>query len=330
MYGRRMIEVEHLSKVYGSTPAIRDVTFRVETGEIVGFLGPNGAGKTTTMRILTGYLPATTGRAQVAGFEVHDQPMAVRRVMGYLPELPPLYPHMRVEEFLWFVSRLKGVPAGDRGARVQAALLRCQLGDCRRQWIGRLSKGYRQRVGLAQAIVHDPPVLILDEPTVGLDPKQIREVRDLIRSFGGEKTVILSSHILPEVSMTCDRVVIIDQGEVIATNTPEELQSQSVGQQVYEVEWQGGEGAAMPDLTAIPGVLHLEWLGGGNGEGDRRRCRLICTPEGDPGPQIAAALVHGGMALCELRRSRPSLEDVFLGLITQESPEAEATDDVVV
>ena len=215
-----MIEVEHLNKVYGSTSAIEDVTFNVEEGEILGFLGPNGAGKTTTMRILTGYLPATSGTARIAGLDVHEHSLAVRQRIGYLPENPPLYPEMSVQGFLFFVARIKGVSAGDRKAKVAAAMERCNLTEKRHVLIRKLSKGYRQRVGIAQAIVHDPPAIILDEPTVGLDPRQIIDVRNLIKSLAGSHTIIISTHILPEVSMTCNRVAIINGGKVVATNTP--------------------------------------------------------------------------------------------------------------
>ena len=224
-----MIEVEHLSKIYGSTTAITDVTFSVEPGEILGFLGPNGAGKTTTMRILAGYLPATTGTAKIAGYDVHDHSLLVRQRIGYLPETPPLYPEMTVEGFLHFVARIKGVSSGDRPTKVTAAINRCNLEDKRKVIIRKLSKGYRQRVGIAQAIVHDPPAIILDEPTIGLDPRQIIEVRNLIKSLAGTHTIILSTHILPEVSMTCSRVAIINRGQIVATNTPENLMTQLTG-----------------------------------------------------------------------------------------------------
>ena len=197
-----MIEVENLSKVYGETQAIKDVSFSVPKGSILGFLGPNGVGKTTTMRILTGYIPANEGTAKIDGFEVHDQPMAVRERIGYLPETPPLYPDMTVSEFLHFVCKIKGISAGDRSQKVAQALQYCQIEDKSKTIIRKLSKGYRQRVGIAQAIVHEPPVIILDEPTVGLDPRQIIEVRNLIKSLAGERTIILSTHILPEVSMS--------------------------------------------------------------------------------------------------------------------------------
>jgi ABC-2 type transport system ATP-binding protein len=221
----QMIEVEHLTKTYGSTTAITDVTFSVEPGEILGFLGPNGAGKTTTMRILAGYLPASSGTAKIDGYDVHDHSLLVRQRIGYLPETPPLYPEMTVEGFLHFVARIKGVSAGDRSKKVTAAINRCNLEDKRQVIIRKLSKGYRQRVGIAQAIVHDPPAIILDEPTVGLDPRQITEVRNLIKSLAGTHTIILSTHILPEVSMTCSRVAIINRGQIVTTNTPENLKS---------------------------------------------------------------------------------------------------------
>ncbi len=235
-----MIEVEHLSKVYGSTPAITDVTFNVAPGEILGFLGQNGAGKTTTMRILAGYLPASSGTARIAGYDVHDNSLLVRQRIGYLPETPPLYPEMTVAGFLDFVARIKGVSAGDRTTKVKAAIKRCNLEEKAKVIIRKLSKGYRQRVGIAQAIVHDPPAIILDEPTVGLDPRQIIEVRNLIKSLAGTHTIILSTHILPEVSMTCSRVAIINKGKIVATNTPDNLMTQLTGGSGYEIEI-GGE-----------------------------------------------------------------------------------------
>lgn len=236
-----MIEAENLTKIYGNTSVLRDVTFRVEPGQILGFLGPNGAGKTTTMRILTGYLPATEGTARVAGFDVHGDSIAVRKQIGYLPETPPLYPEMTVEGFLHFVARIKGVPSGDRRDRVQWAIQRCSLGEKQGLPIRKLSKGFRQRVGIAQAIVHNPPVIVLDEPTVGLDPRQIIEVRNLIKSLAGDHTIILSTHILPEVSMTCDRVAIINRGSLVATDTLENLTGVLGNQWRYTLEIAHGE-----------------------------------------------------------------------------------------
>ena len=255
-----MIEVEQLSKLYGTSPAIQDVSFTVKKGEILGFLGPNGAGKTTTMRILTGYLPATSGTARVAGFDVHDDSMAVRQRIGYLPETPPLYPEMTVEGFLHFVARIKGVAAGDRTERVKIAMTRCNLLEKRKILIRKLSKGFRQRVGIAQAIVHDPPVIILDEPTVGLDPRQIIDVRNLIKSLAGDHTIILSTHILPEVKMTCDRITIINRGQVVATNSPSELVSQLQGSTQYELDVAGPVEAAIPQIEQLDFVetVHLK------------------------------------------------------------------------
>lgn len=320
-----MIEVEHLSKYYGSSTAIDDVTFSVKPGEILGFLGPNGAGKTTTMRILTGYLPASGGTARVAGFDVHDDSMAVRQRIGYLPETPPLYPDMTVEAFLYFVARLKHVAAGDRSTRVASAMQRCNLLDKRGVLIRKLSKGFRQRVGIAQAIVHDPAVIILDEPTVGLDPRQIIDVRNLIRSLAGEHTIILSTHILPEVSVTCDRVTIINQGRVVATNTPDQLVAQLTGGLGYDLEIEGdGEQVrqALQDLMPVQSVQIVP------SEGQARQ-HLQITTEGpeDPGREIAAIVVGAGLGLYEMRRRQVSLEDVFLQLTTMESAASNAFED---
>ncbi|MBN3875535.1 MULTISPECIES: ABC transporter ATP-binding protein [unclassified Nostoc] len=316
-----MIEVEHLSKIYGSTPAITDVTFSVEPGEILGLLGPNGAGKTTTMRILAGYLPATNGNARIAGYDVHENSLAVRQRIGYLPETPPLYPDMTVEGFLHFVARIKGVPAGDRPNKVTAAIERCNLEDKRRVIIRKLSKGYRQRVGIAQAIVHDPPAIILDEPTVGLDPRQIIEVRNLIKSLAGTHTIILSTHILPEVSMTCSRVAIINRGKVVATNTPENLMTQLTGGSGYELEIEGEAALAKQVLQKVAGVSLIESIptaGGHQPQENRAYLRVISQPGKEPGKDIATTLVRAGFGLHELRRVNATLEDVFLQLTTEE------------
>ncbi|MBE9101335.1 ABC transporter ATP-binding protein [Vacuolonema iberomarrocanum] len=316
-----MIEADHLSKTYGSTLAVEDVTFSVEAGEILGFLGPNGAGKTTTMRILAGYLPASRGTARIAGFDVHENSMAVRQNIGYLPESPPLYPDMTVEGFLWFVARLKGVAAGDRASRVAAAIERCNLEEKRDVLIRKLSKGFRQRVGIAQALVHDPPVIILDEPTVGLDPRQIIDVRNLIKSLAGDHTIILSTHILPEVSMTCSRVAIINKGRVVATDSPDHLMAGLRGGQGYEVEIAGDMAAVEPMLQQLPEVRSIEALsesGGDLAEG-HRRLRVMTQGDRDPGQAIAATIVGSGVGLYEMRRIRLSLEEVFLELTTQEA-----------
>lgn len=313
-----MIEVEHLSKLYGSTAAIQDVTFSVEQGEILGFLGPNGAGKTTTMRILTGYLPATTGTARIAGFDVHENSMAVRQRIGYLPETPPLYPDMTVEGFLHFVARIKGVVAGDRPQRVENAVKRCNLLEKRQVLIRKLSKGFRQRVGIAQAIVHDPPAIILDEPTVGLDPRQIIDVRHLIKSLAGEHTIILSTHILPEVSMTCSRVAIINRGQVVATNTPEQLMAELAGEAGYELEVEGAISQLANRLQSLPAVKAVELVPDDALADNHHKLRLSLAAGADPGREIAAVVVGSGLGLYEMRRIRVSLEDVFLELTTEE------------
>jgi ABC-2 type transport system ATP-binding protein len=313
-----MIEVEHLSKIYGSTPAITDVTFNVEPGEILGFLGPNGAGKTTTMRILAGYLPATEGTARIAGYDVHDHSLSVRQRIGYLPETPPLYPEMTVEGFLNFVAQIKGVAAGDRPSQVSAAITRCNLQQKRQVIIRKLSKGYRQRVGIAQAIVHDPPAIILDEPTVGLDPRQIIEVRNLIKSLAGTHTIILSTHILPEVSMTCSRVAIINRGIIVATNTPDELMAQLTGGTGYEIEISGEAALAKQVLQKVPNVGLVESKPITVGEDNRTQLRVISQSGTEPGQEIAATLVRAGFGLYEMRRVSATLEDVFLQLTTEE------------
>ena len=311
-----MIEVEHLSKIYGSTAAIQDVDFSVATGEILGFLGPNGAGKTTTMRILAGYIPATTGTARIAGFDVHEKSLEVRQNIGYLPENPPLYPDMTVEGFLTFVASIKGIPAGDRSSKVNSAIERCQLTEKRKVLIHKLSKGYKQRVGIAQAIVHDPPVIILDEPTVGLDPKQIIEVRHLIKSLANQHTIILSTHILPEVSMTCDRVTIINRGKIIATNTPENLLSELTGNTGYQLEIEGNTDNLESLLKQINGITQvmikpLEIQ-------SRAILEIRTDSTQELGREIANLLINNNLGLYEMRRTRATLEDVFLNLITTE------------
>ena len=316
-----MIEVDQLSKVYGSTAAIKEVSFTVEPGEILGFLGPNGAGKTTTMRILTGYLPASAGTARIAGKDVHTDSMAVRQSIGYLPETPPLYPEMTVESFLNFVARIKGVPAGDRATRVTSAIERCNLQEKRKVIIRKLSKGFRQRVGIAQAIVHNPPVIVLDEPTVGLDPVQIIEVRNLIKSLAGEHTIILSTHILPEVSMTCDRITIINQGEIVATDSPENLVERLTGKGGYWVELRGEVDSSLSTLRSVPGVVDAE-MAVTEGLADGHWRYQVTTETEDAGSAIATAVVTQGLELFELSRSRASLEDVFINLTMQE-PAAE-------
>jgi len=319
-----MIEVEHLGKTYGTTTAIDDVTFRAESGEILGFLGPNGAGKTTTMRILAGYLPASAGTARVAGFDVHTDSMAVRQRIGYLPESPPLYPGMTVAGFLHFVAQIKGVPAGARQERAAISMDRCGLADKANVLIRKLSKGYRQRVGIAQAIIHDPPVIILDEPTVGLDPRQIQEVRQLIKSLAGDHTIILSTHILPEVSVTCDRVTIINRGRVVATDRPDNLMDHLGSETTHELVIGGDSALAQDQIAALPGVRGVEVL---PPIGELHQLR-IRSDRDDLAPILASTLVAAAIPLHELRRRTASLEDVFLDLTTTEpAPGSRASED---
>jgi ABC-2 type transport system ATP-binding protein len=319
-----MIEVDHLHKVYGATVALEDISFRVDPGEILGFLGPNGAGKTTTMRILTGYLPATQGTARVADFDVHTDSMAVRQRIGYLPERPPLYLDMTVAAFLHFVAQIKGVAAGDRPTQVQYAMQRCGLQEKQSAFIRTLSKGFRQRVGIAQAIVHDPPVIILDEPTSGLDPRQNSEVRNLIRSLAGDHTIILSTHILPEVDATCDRVAIINHGQLVAAGKLNTLMKQLNGSISYELEVRGDSAELERVVAAVPGVRTVEFANSPLPTDSRHRF-VVKADDQDPGEAIAAAIVHGGFGLCELRRHQASLEDVFLNLTTEEPTETVTT-----
>jgi ABC-2 type transport system ATP-binding protein len=318
-----VIEVKHLSKNYGSTPGIQDISFNVEPGEIMGFLGPNGAGKTTTMRILAGYLPATAGTARIAGYDVHENSLLVRQRIGYLPETPPLYPEMTVEGFLYFVAQIKGVSAGNRAAAVKRAIERCNLQQKSKVLIRKLSKGFRQRVGIAQAIVHDPPVIILDEPTVGLDPRQIIDVRNLIKSLAGSHTIILSTHILPEVSMTCDRVTIINGGKVVVTNTPAGLEASLASGVGYEVEIDGEATEAVKQLQFLLDVRLVEIAPTENKESDRTVLKVASEPGTEPGGDIVQVLVNMGINVYEMRRTRASLEDVFL-VTTQEKLEIPA------
>src|ERR1700728_2368670 len=237
-----MITVKELTKRYARNTAVDHISFQVEKGQIVGFLGPNGAGKTTTMRMLTCFLPPTSGSATVAGFDVLEQPLEVKKRIGYLPKTPPIYPEMETEEYLKFVGRLKGLSGADLQKRVDFVCERCAVADVRKKLLGRLSKGYRQRVGLAQAIIHNPDVLILDEPTAGLDPKQINETRDLIRSLAGDHTIILSTHILPEVEQTCEQVIIINKGKLVATDSVNNLQNRARGDETLLLEIAGRNG----------------------------------------------------------------------------------------
>ena len=312
-----MIEVQHLTKRYGRVTAVEDVSFRVERGEILGFLGPNGAGKTTTMRILTGYMPATEGKAMVAGFDVFDQPIEAKRRTGYLPETPPLYPDMSVSEYLDFVAKIKGVPPADRRARTKYVMERVRVADMAGRLCGRLSKGYKQRVGLAQALIHNPDVLILDEPTAGLDPKQIIETRELIKELAGDHTIILSTHILPEVAQTCQRVVIINKGKVVAIDTPDNLTARLRGSETMYLQLDASGADAAAALGHVPGVTRVV-------ESDRRDGMVGYEVDSESGRDVrrdlARVVVGSGWGLLEMRPMRMSLEDVFLSLTTEESP----------
>jgi ABC-2 type transport system ATP-binding protein len=272
------------------------------------------------MRILAGYLPASSGTARIAGYDVHEDSMAVRRRIGYLPETPPLYRDMTVEGFLHFVARIKGVAAGDRTPKINSALNRCNLIEKRQVLIRKLSKGFRQRVGIAQALVHDPPAIILDEPTVGLDPRQIIDVRNLIKSLAGDHTIILSTHILPEVSMTCSRVAIINRGRIVATNSPENLMAQLVGGTGYELEVDGDVIHLQKLLQIMPGICMVEIVPVDDLPPDRSLLRIVCAPGVEPGRDIAAVTIGAGLGIHELRRTRATLEEVFLELTTQEQP----------
>jgi ABC-2 type transport system ATP-binding protein len=311
-----MITVKELTKRYARNTAVDHISFEIQKGQIVGFLGPNGAGKTTTMRMLTCFMPPTAGTATVAGFDVLEEPMEVKKRIGYLPETPPLYPEMRAGEYLEFVGKLKGLSNPELGKRVDYVSERCAVADVREKLISKLSKGYRQRVGLAQAIIHNPDVLILDEPTAGLDPKQINETRDLIKSLAGDHTIILSTHILPEVEQTCEQVIIISKGKVIATDSVTNLQNRARGVESVLLEVAGRNGELDPRVVEariekITGVSKVHFK-------EKRQTRNIFEVEsvkdklarGD----LARAVVEAGWDLNELRSSAMSLEEVFLQL----------------
>jgi ABC-2 type transport system ATP-binding protein len=323
-----MIKVEGLTKRYARTVAVDNISFEVEKGQIVGFLGPNGAGKTTTMRVLTCFLPPTSGTANVAGFDVLENPMEVKKRIGYLPETPPVYPEMEVAEYLNFTGQLKGISSGDIKRRVDDVLGRCAIGDVRTKLIGKLSKGYRQRVGLAQAIIHNPDVLILDEPTSGLDPKQIIEIRELLKSLAGDHTIILSTHILSEVEHSCERVIIISQGRLVAIDSVANLTNRLRGSEAValEVEAADGRPATMEvqqRLEQVSGVSRVMMKDSKNG-------RLHFEIESLQGRHIrsdlARTVVNAGWNLSELRAVGLSLEDIFLQLTNAEQKDQEKSE----
>jgi len=316
-----VIEVQHLTKRYGPVTAVDDISFSVQRGEILGFLGPNGAGKTTTMRVLTGYMPPTDGKAIVAGYDVFEQPIEAKRRTGYLPETPPLYPDMTVGEYLAFVARIKGVPRPERKARIGEMLEKTRITDVAHRPCGKLSKGYRQRVGLAQALMHNPEVLILDEPTAGLDPKQIIETRQLIKALAGDHTIILSTHILPEVSQTCQRVVIINRGKVVAVDTPDNLTSRLRGSETMYLQVDAAGADVMSVLQRVSGVTRVAIA-------DTKQHVIGYEVDSEAGRdvrrELAAAVVARGWGLLEMRPLRMSLEEIFLHVTTEEAPPAAA------
>jgi len=311
-----MIEVEGLTKYYGLLPAVKDISFQVERGEILGFLGPNGAGKTTTMRILTCFIPPTSGQVRVAGYDIYKHPLEVRRRIGYLPENVPLYNDMTVTSYLFFVAEIKGIKRRERQRRVEETIRDCGIAEVRNRLIGKLSKGYRQRVGIAQALLSDPEVLILDEPTLGLDPKQIIEIRNLIKGLGGQRTVILSTHILPEVSMVCQRVIIINEGRLIAVDTPENLTAQLQKSHRVSLQIEGPPERVSRELEKVNGVLQVEGQGcAGNGV---YRYLVKSAPNSDIRKDLATVVHQNHWGLWELRPVSMTLEDIFIKLVTEE------------
>lgn len=309
-----MIQVENLSKNYARQVAVDNISFSVEKGDIVGFLGPNGAGKTTTMRVLTCFMPPTAGKATVAGFDVFEQPFEVKKRIGYLPESPPLYPEMNVQDYLTFIARLKNVPNGQIKTRTEEVMERCAIADVKSKLISKLSRGYRQRVGLAQAIIHNPDVLILDEPTSGLDPKQITETRDLIQGLSGAHTIILSTHILPEVEAVCRKVIIINRGRLVATDSVEHLKHRGAGNAIQvqvDAAGNGDAGAVRQKLEQVPGVSKVLEKAVADG---RLIFEIESLPDRNPRADLARAVVHAGWNLLELKSTTLSLEEVYLQL----------------
>ncbi len=308
-----MINVKGLTKRFGNTVAVRDVTFSVPAGQVLGFLGPNGAGKSTTMRILTGYITADDGEGSIAGFDIFSQSLEVRKRIGYLPESAPLYLDMDVPDFLKFIVTVRKVPSDKHRTAINRMIELCGLKTVMHKKIGELSKGYRQRVGLAQTMIHDPDILVLDEPTSGLDPNQIVEIRDLIKEIGKQKTVILSTHILQEVTATCDRIVIINEGRLVADGTPQDLTAQSSGDTLYWVTIKARPDEVRSELSQIPGVLDVRLQ---TESPDRSRFGLKFRSQQQIEEQIFNAVKQKGWVLTELYRETASLEDVFARLTT--------------
>ncbi len=311
-----MIKVEHLTKYYGEIRGIDDISFSIEKGEIAGFLGPNGSGKTTTIRILTCFFPPTSGKAQVAGYDVTAQPMEVRKRIGYVPETVPLYPDMKVKTYLNFVAEAKRMRGGERIKKIGDIMEQCGIVDVSNRLVGNLSKGFRQRVGLAQALLNDPEVLILDEPTIGLDPKQVVEIREFIKSLAGERTIILSSHILPEVSMTCERIIIIHEGHIVAVDSPDNLMSrlQKTSKTIVHIE--GEREAVRVKLETLPGIIAV------TEKGEISPGIFSYEVESDKAKGVAGDLSHlvhtNNWRLIEMRTEKMSLENIFIELTRQE------------
>jgi len=309
-----MIQVKNLTKCYGPTLAVDNINFSIEKGEIVGFLGPNGAGKTTTIRILTCYMPATSGSASVAGFDVFNQSLEVRQKIGYLPESVPLYTEMRVSEYLDFRGKLRGLDRATLKNRVGYVLERCWLSNVARKTIGQLSKGYRQRLGLADALLHDPEVLILDEPTVGLDPTQIRATRELIKELGERHTILLSSHILPEVEAVCSRTIIIAGGKIVASGSPEELRDRIREQSRLIVELKGAKDQVEKSLTGLESVKGIEVLS----ENEYLRLAVQVAGKTDVREQIGQLALKNNWLIREMRQEVASLEDFFIRVVADQ------------
>ena len=310
-----MIEVNNLTKYYGDFPAIEGISFTVNKGEILGLLGPNAAGKTTTMRILTGFIPPTSGSAKVAGFDVVGDSLEARKRIGYLPETVPLYTEMTVEDYLDFMGNIRGMDKGWRRRRIAEVIEITRLGEYQSSLIGKLSKGFRQRVGIAQSILHEPDVLIMDEPTIGIDPIQVVETRNLIKGFGGEHTVILSTHILPEVSMVCDRVIIIHEGQVVAIDRPENLSERLRGPERIEVDIRGPAAQVMTTLRNVSGVREVTRTG----DGDVASYYIESNSGAEVGEEIAGLVIKQGWGLLRLQPMQMSLEEIFLRLTDSES-----------
>ncbi|HPQ39980.1 MAG TPA: ABC transporter ATP-binding protein [bacterium] len=313
-----MISVQHLTKRFGTTLALDDLSFEVSRGEILGFLGPNGAGKTTCIRMMTGSLTPTAGTVSIAGIDTRKDPVTARRHIGYLPETVPIYREMTVADYLEFVCRMKRVAREQKPAHIDGIISRCGLREVSHKLCGHLSKGYRQRLGLAQALIGDPDVLILDEPTSGLDPKQIIEIRELIRRLGRERTVILSSHILPEVSELCQRVIILNRGQLVAVDTPDNLDKNLRGYDAIrlEISGSGDPEALFESLAGIPGISQVQSLP--PGQDGSLRCRLNAQSNADLRPTVARTVLAAGWNLHELRHEVQSLEEIFITLVTRE------------